>query len=1053
MRVKAEKNRAIPRQQLGVRSLSAPLFFGVWFACCACLSGAEQFPTGDDSTLTLVNGEVMPGKPITSEGGDVIRWLGKAFCDPFEIRQRNIRSIQLTASTEMRTPGVGNPGDFVFELSNGDILHGQLMNWGRDNILIKHAMAGRFEIPVDSVRWIHRHQPVITRNSDPKVQGASLQESSLEWFGFLDPDQRANETGVSSWRIDGERLWSNSSGARIRKQLVMPECLVIDLQMSWERQPDFVCYLGRAIPEEESGSDQDEISRENPSGDLTLPVEPRNPGWRLECSGRDLVMTLEQPGFVDVQKVLSLEDRSDLRLIIYFNSSKGTIDVLTDSGKPLASMMLEEGLLFGEQETASEQSESVGRQTVPTELRIELVNLSESLSVERFEVHSRSGEVAKISEATTQTVPAGQSEVPGVFSILGHGIQRGVVTGFGGSALQFSPTKDSADLSSFPLDRLSEARFPDGERQITEGLVGIHLVDGSLLSGQIRSIRPDVWILNSSATKKNHLISVDAIRTVRFRNSKDEDIQEVAMAGRVGRLVIGGHAMAGRLVSGEGDSDPEGLGLSWHPLKSLNAARIRRSVHGVIEYREPSRIANGGQSNKLLEQQRDKNQRLRRGLNFGELFLRRTDLSKQGPVGEATHLVHMRSGDILRCQVEKVREGSVEVRAKSFDLRKIPVSEVKAIELVSNSPPPNLDEAKKQRLLTIPRLQKSDPPTHLLCSHNGDFLRCNMQEMGEDFVLIKVQVSEIRVPRERIAQVIWLHPEESNGAIDGNISGDELSGDRLDLRKRVEPIPGGRSQDRESSVVDPFSYAGLTQILLNDGKRFSFTPKRLEGGQVTGVNRWGEECEFDLGRVDQLLIGESIEQSVQDVGYNQWKMIPADEPLVSAVLQSGKPEQNDPGELVGLDLSNAVLNSVQGGEIRFSEMQGHWVVIDFWTSWSGASAKMLPVLEEIRKQYDNQDLIFLSVNVQESLGVVEDFLGKHKLSAQVALDTDGTFAEQLQVTVLPQVVLVEPSGKVDSGFSGVGRPMTEKITEVLEQRIFGDSGASAQENAADAQTE
>ena len=84
---------------------------------------------------------------------------------------------------------------------------------------------------------------------------------------------------------------------------------------------------------------------------------------------------------------------------------------------------------------------------------------------------------------------------------------------------------------------------------------------------------------------------------------------------------------------------------------------------------------------------------------------------------------------------------------------------------------------------------------------------------------------------------------------------------------------------------------------------------------------------------------------------------------------------------------------------------------------------------------------------------IPEIFGKHKLSAQVALDPDGTFAEQLQVTVLPQVVLVEPSGKVDSGFSGVGRPMTEKITEVLEQRIFGDSGASEQENAAGAQTE
>ena len=324
MRVKAEKTEPFHGSN-SVFVLFPLRYFSEYGLRAACLSGAEQFPTGDDSTLTLVNGEVMPGKPIASEGGDVIRWLGKAFCDPFEIRQRNIRSIQLTASTEMRTPGVGNPGDFVFELSNGDILHGQLMNWGRDNILIKHAMAGRFEIPVDSVRWIHRHQPVITRNSDPKVQEASLQESPLEWFGFLDPDQIANETGASSWRIDGERLWSNASGARIRKQLVMPECLVIDLQMSWERQPDFVCYLGRAIPEKESGRDQDEISRENPSGDLTLPVEPRNPGWRLECSGRDLVMTLEQPGFVDVQKVLSLEDRSDLRLIIYFNSSKGRL--------------------------------------------------------------------------------------------------------------------------------------------------------------------------------------------------------------------------------------------------------------------------------------------------------------------------------------------------------------------------------------------------------------------------------------------------------------------------------------------------------------------------------------------------------------------------------------------------------------------------------------------------------------------------------------------------------------------------------------------------------
>ncbi|MEC8473134.1 MAG: hypothetical protein VXZ38_00665, partial [Planctomycetota bacterium] len=924
MRRKAEKTRAIRRQQPCFRSLSLRLFFGVVSSCCVCLNGAEKFQTGNESSLTLVNGEVVPGEPSDSEGSEVVRWLGEAFCDPFEIRQRNIRSIQLAARSEMRPPEIGKSGDLVFELSNGDILHGQLMDWGRDKILVEHALAGQFELPLDSVRWIHRKQPVSTRNNDPELREASPKESSLEWFGFHDPDQRASASGASSWRLEGERLWSTSSGARIRKQLEMPGCLVIDLQVAWDRQPDFVCYLGRTILGEESDLVQDENSKHNSSDDLALPVEPRNPGWRLECSGQDLVMTLDQPGFVDVQKVLSLEDRSDLRLIIYFNGLKGTIEVLTESGKPLATTMFEEGLLFGGQETGLEQSKSIGPQTVPAELRVELVNLSESLSVQRFQLHARSGEVAKISDRGVQATLVEDTKVPGVFSILGHGIQRGVVTGFDGSALQFSPTTNSASLDSFPLDRLSEARFPVREGQIEKDLVGIHLVDGSVLSGQIRSVRSDVWILHISASQKDHHISADAIRTVRFRNSKDEDIQEVALAGRVGRLIIGSHATAGRLVPGERGSDPDALGLSWHPLKSLNSAPIRRSVHGVIEYREPSGISNSGESNKLLEQQRNKNQRLRRGLNFGELFLRRTDLSKEGPIGEASHLVHMRSGDMLRCKVQVVREGLVQVSAKSFGLRKIPVVEIKAIELVSNSPPPNLDEAKKQRLLTIPRLQKSDPSTHLLCSHNGDFLRCNMLEMGEDFVLIKVQVSEIRVPRERIAQVIWLHPEESNGAIHGKMKVDGSWGDRLDLRQQTDSSLEGGSLDRQSSVSVRSGYVGLTQVLLNDGKRFSFTPKGLEEGQVTGVNRWGEKCEFDLGRVDQLLIGESIKESVKNVGYNQWKMTPADEPLVSAVLQSGKQKQPELGELVGLDLSNTVLTSVKGGEIRFSEMNGRW---------------------------------------------------------------------------------------------------------------------------------
>ena len=58
--------------------------------------------------------------------------------------------------------------------------------------------------------------------------------------------------------------------------------------------------------------------------------------------------------------------------------------------------------------------------------------------------------------------------------------------------------------------------------------------------------------------------------------------------------------------------------------------------------------------------------------------------------------------------------------------------EIKAIEYVTNAPPPDLEAAKRERLLTIPRLQKSAPPTHLLCSHSGDFLRCRLIDANEE---------------------------------------------------------------------------------------------------------------------------------------------------------------------------------------------------------------------------------------------------------------------------------------------------------------------------------
>ena len=54
---------------------------------------------------------------------------------------------------------------------------------------------------------------------------------------------------------------------------------------------------------------------------------------------------------------------------------------------------------------------------------------------------------------------------------------------------------------------------------------------------------------------------------------------------------------------------------------------------------------------------------------------------------------------------------------------------IKSVELIPTREAPKLNEVKRDRLLTLPRMQKDSPPTHLICSKNGDFLRGRILEL------------------------------------------------------------------------------------------------------------------------------------------------------------------------------------------------------------------------------------------------------------------------------------------------------------------------------------
>ncbi len=87
--------------------------------------------------------------------------------------------------------------------------------------------------------------------------------------------------------------------------------------------------------------------------------------------------------------------------------------------------------------------------------------------------------------------------------------------------------------------------------------------------------------------------------------------------------------------------------------------------------------------------------------------------------GEERRSLYLRDGDVIPSVVTKIDENGVWFRSSLSASTFVSNEKVKAVELApdptNGSPPPvRLTRTKQDRLLMLPRMQKTDPPTHLI---------------------------------------------------------------------------------------------------------------------------------------------------------------------------------------------------------------------------------------------------------------------------------------------------------------------------------------------------
>lgn len=155
-------------------------------------------------------------------------------------------------------------------------------------------------------------------------------------------------------------------------------------------------------------------------------------------------------------------------------------------------------------------------------------------------------------------------------------------------------------------------------------------------------------------------------------------------------------------------------------------------------------------------------------------------------------------------------------------------------------------------------------------------------------------------------------------------------------------------------------------------------------------------------------------------------------PGVAAAIETGTPAPD------------FTLKSLQGQDVSLSDFKGRLVLLKLATTWCPTCKQLSAEIDKVGEFLKEKDVVVLDVFVQDSVEMVEKYLGdaKHPMDFHALLD-DGQAYEAYSVYLIPRLLLVDADQVVR--FESAGRNIfAADITAMVEEfsRPLAHSGPS-----------
>jgi len=111
--------------------------------------------------------------------------------------------------------------------------------------------------------------------------------------------------------------------------------------------------------------------------------------------------------------------------------------------------------------------------------------------------------------------------------------------------------------------------------------------------------------------------------------------------------------------------------------------------------------------------------------------------------------------------------------------------------------------------------------------------------------------------------------------------------------------------------------------------------------------------------------------------------------------------------------------------------KGKIVYLDFWASWCSPCRRSFPWLNSLTKQYNKDDFVVLSVNVDNDRTFAEEFLQETPADFDIFYDPKGVIAKQYKIKGMPSSYIIDREGKILSAHVGFSEKKQHLYTQAF----------------------